>query len=227
LICFPHAGGGASLYNGWGALLPEVEVCAVRLPGRERRIREAPLGEMSALLDALGPGLAPLLDKPFALVGYSMGAGIATAFAQRLQAREGPLPRGLLALAAGAPHLPRPSHDALDDAGFIEVLRSYEGTPPEVLEHRELMELVLPVLRADFALADTVLPAEPLRCPISVWSATEDSHVTGERLAGWRELTRECRGRQFPGGHFFIRTAWEQVVAALREELPGWFPAGL
>jgi surfactin synthase thioesterase subunit len=87
--------------------------------------------------------------------------------------------------------------------------------------------MVLPLLRADFALSDTVLPAEPVRCPISVWSATEDPYVTEERLERWRELTTlECRVRQFPGSHFFIRTAWEQVVEALREELPGWCPAG-
>ncbi len=226
MFCFPYAGGGASIYNNWGAALPAgVEVCAVQLPGRERRILEQPIRKIPALLDALEPVLSPLLDKPFVFFGYSMGTRIALALAQRWQARGAPLPLGMVMAAAGAPHLNRPSRDELDDAKFIELLRSYEGTPPEVLAHKELLEMVLPALRADFSVADTVLPASPVRCPISAWSGLEDSHVTQEGFDGWGALTTgELRLRRFPGKHFFLRTAREQLLASLREELIRWSP---
>ncbi|HSP80352.1 MAG TPA: thioesterase domain-containing protein, partial [Myxococcaceae bacterium] len=226
LFCFPFAGGSTVAFTGWEAALPAgVELCAVQLPGRDRRFLEPAIRQLPAMLDALEPALAPLLDKPFVFFGYSMGTRIALALTQRWQARGAPLPLGLVLAAAGAPHLPRTSREDLDDARFIELLRSYEGTPAEVFAHRELLEMVLPTLRADFAIADGVLPAEPVRCPLSAWSGTEDPHVTPETLERWRELTTgEVRTRIFPGRHFFLRTARDSLLAALSEELTGWCP---
>jgi surfactin synthase thioesterase subunit len=226
VFCFPYAGGGASIYNGWSAALPaDVELCALQIPGRERRIMEPPFQRISPLVDALEPVLAPLLDKPFVFFGYSMGTRIALALAQRWQARGAPLPLGLIMTAAGAPHRTRPSRDTLDDAAFIDLLRRYEGTPAEVLAHKELLEMVLPMLRADFGIADTVLPLEPVRCPVSAWAGLEDPHVPPEDLEHWRELTTgEFRLRHFPGRHFFLRTARDSLLAALREELVRWCP---
>ncbi len=226
VFCFPFAGGGASVYNGWGAALPSgVELVAIQFPGRERRIMEPPFRQIPPLLDALEPALAPLLDKPFVLFGYSMGTRIALALAQRWQARGAPLPLGMVMAAGGAPHLDRRSRNELDDAAFIELLRKYEGTPAEVFAHKELMEMVLPVVRADFSIADAVLPALPVRCPISAFGALEDPHVSLKDLDHWRELTTgEFRYRHFPGKHFFMRTSREPLLAALREELVRWCP---
>ena len=226
VFCFPYAGGGASIYNGWNAALPaEVEVCAVQLPGRERRVLEPAIRTLSAMVDALEPVLSPLLDKPFVFFGYSMGTRIALALAQRWQARGAPLPRGMVLAAAGSPHLPRSSRGELDDESFIQLLRGYEGTPAEVFAHRELLEMVLPTLRADFAVADTQLPAVPVSCPISTWAGVEDPYVSAQSLESWKELTTsEFRLRHFPGKHFFLRTAREPLLQALREEIVRWCP---
>ncbi|MDY7225112.1 thioesterase II family protein [Hyalangium rubrum] len=224
LFCFPYAGGSVSAFQGWSEALPEgVELCAVQPPGRERRLMERPFRRLPELLDALEPVLLPLLDKPFVLLGYSMGTRIALALTQRWQERGGPQPQGLVMCAAAAPHVSRPSRESLDDARFLELLRNYEGTPPEVLAHRELMELLLPVLRADFALSDTVLPTTPVRCPMSVWGGLEDPHVSSEELERWRELSAgEFRIRRFPGRHFFLRTHRDALLAALHSELTGY-----
>ena len=226
VFCFPFAGGGASIYNGWNASLPAgVELVAVQLPGRERRIMEPPFRQIPPLLDALEPVLAPLLDKPFIFFGYSMGTRVILSLVQRWQARGAPLPLGMVVAAAGAPHRERPSRDALDDATFVEMLRKYEGTPPEVFAHKELLEMVLPMLRADFSIADAMLPALPVRCPISAFGGVEDPHVALPDLERWDELTSgEFRSRHFPGKHFFLRTARESLLAALREEIVRWFP---
>lgn len=219
VFLFPYAGGGASAFTGWSEALPtDVELCVAQLPGRERRLRETPHSQLPALLDELEPVMAPLLDRPCILFGYSMGTRIALALAQRWQGRGAPL--GVVAAAAGAPHLPRPSTGALDDAAFIEVLRAYEGTPAEVLAHRELLEMLLPTLRADFSIAETVLPAEPVGCPLALWGSPEDAHVSSEAFERWSELTTgEVRRRRFPGNHFFLRSARPQVLQALCEEI--------
>jgi surfactin synthase thioesterase subunit len=224
VFAFPYAGGGASAYRGWSeALPPDVELCAIQLPGREARLLEPALSQLPALVETLESVLAPLLDRPCILLGYSMGTRIALALAQRWRDRG--LVLGLVAAAAGAPHLPRPSRAALDDAAFLEVLRRYEGTPAEVFANQELMELVLPLLRADFSLADTVLPAEPVRCPLAIWSGLEDSHVSPATLERWSELTTgDVLHRRFPGKHFFLRSARDQVLQALREEIARWAP---
>lgn len=226
VFCFPFAGGGASVYNGWGAALPAgVELVSVQLPGRERRIMEKPFRQIPPLLDALEPALAPLLDKPFVFFGYSMGTRVALALTQRWQSRGAPLPLGMVVAAAGAPHRARESRDELDDAAFIELLRKYEGTPAEVFAHKELLEMVMPMLRADFSIADSVLPALPVRCPITAFGSHTDSHVPMPELERWSELTTsDFRARHFPGTHFFLRTAREQLLAALREELVRWCP---
>lgn len=223
LVCFPFAGGAASAFNGWSANLPaQVELCAVQLPGRERRLSEPPLRDIPAVLQALEPALAPLLDRPLVLFGYSLGARLAFELARQLQARGSPLLRGLVVAAAEAPRVRNPRGMGMkDDAAFLAELQRYGGTPAEVLQHRELMEMLLPTLRADFSLVEApYTPGEPLRCPLCVWAGTEDDTVSRPALEQWREeAAGEYRRRDFPGGHFFLRSAREPVLTALHEEL--------
>lgn len=226
VFALPYAGGGASIYNGWSAALPEgIEWVSVQLPGRERRLLEKPYRQLPPLLDALEEALAPLLDKPFAFFGYSMGTRIALGLAQRWQARGAPMPVGLVLAAAGAPHLQRHSRETLNDAEFIDLLRKYEGTPSEIFAHKELLDMVLPTLRADFAIADGVMPAQPVGCPLIAYGGDQDPHAPLDSLEKWRELTRgEFRTRVFSGKHFFLRTAREPLLTALREDLTRWMP---
>src|SRR3982750_485989 len=78
LFCFPYAGGGTSIFHSWpGKLPPGVEVCAIQLPGRGRRLWEKPFSQMPALVSALTQELSDFLDRPFAFFGHSMGALIA------------------------------------------------------------------------------------------------------------------------------------------------------
>ena len=53
LLCFPHAGGSAAIFRGWTDALPDLDVCAVQLPGRAARHREQPLTSISAIVEAL------------------------------------------------------------------------------------------------------------------------------------------------------------------------------
>ncbi|MFP2905265.1 thioesterase II family protein [Pyxidicoccus sp. 3LFB2] len=231
LFCFPFAGGSAAIYNTWGAGMPAgVELCPVQLPGRERRLMEKPFDSLPTLVDALLPVLAPLLDRPFAFFGYSMGSRISLELTRRLHLRNGPMPRGLMVAAAGPPRENdrKPIHH-LPEAEFIAHLRKYDGTPEEILQHRELLELLLPTLRADFALAwwENGNHAVKLDVPISVMGAVGDAHVPLERLEGWREETgsEDFRVRHFPGGHFFIRQQQDAILTAVREDLGRWMPA--
>jgi medium-chain acyl-[acyl-carrier-protein] hydrolase len=208
LFCFPFAGGSASVLQRWAGLGPSVEVLAVQYPGRETRFNEPPCRRIPTLVESLGPVVRELLDRPFAFFGYSLGTLVCLELAHWLQGVGAPAPLELMLAAGSPPHRERAKRIyTLPDADFIAELRDYGGTPPQVLAHRELMELFLPVLRADFEMADEYRrPPEPrLAMPITVWGGAEDTRPLPRLLAEWRDFTSGDFGLQIlPGGHFFL-----------------------
>jgi len=224
LFCFPYAGGGAELFRGWSDALPgSVEVCSVQLPGRSTRLREQPFTRFEPLIEVLSEVLAPHLDKPFALFGHSMGAMIAFEFARKLRRKGGPSPLHLFVSGRSAPTIPYrglPTYN-LPDAEFIEELRRLNGTPREVIENAELMELMLPLLRADFELVQTyVYRPEPLLfCPIAAIGGLQDEEVSRADIQEWREQTSSFSLKLIAGDHFFVQTARAVLLEFLSRKL--------
>ena len=232
LFCVPYAGGAASAYRTWAdGLPPAVEVCPVQLPGRGSRFREAAFRRAEDLVPALAEGLSPLLDLPFALFGHSMGAVVAFELARELRRRGGPAPVLVAVSGHQAPQRPdvEPPFSHLPDAAFLEeVRRRYDAIPPEVLAEEELLQLLLPVLRADIQVLETYAYAggPPLGCPLSCFGGEDDPHVSLADLEAWRdETTAATRVRTFPGGHFFVESARPDVLRALGEDLAPWTAA--
>lgn len=211
LFCFPYAGGAASTFRGWAEALPDgIEVCPVQPPGREGRIREERLRSMDALVAALDEGLGDELDgAPHAFFGHSMGSVAAFELARRRRAAGRSEPQHLIASAHIAPPVPwreEPIWD-LPNPRFKERLEELNGTPKEVLEHPELMELVEPLLRADFEINETYeySPGEPLTCPVTAVGGVGDDEVSREDLARWEEVTSGPFDLHLlPGDHFFL-----------------------
>lgn len=225
LFCFPYAGGGAVIYRGWGGILPRhVEVCAAQLPGRGARVKEPAATQLGALVRALADALEDNLERPFAFFGHSMGALICFELARHLRERGGPQPNHLFVSGRRAPQLPgteRVIHD-LPEPEFIEELRRLQGTPTEVLEHPELMQLLSPLLRADFSLAETYAyaPGTPLDCPISAFGGLQDEEVGREELEGWKEQTTgRFKLRMMPGNHFFLNDVQQPLLRSIAEDL--------
>ena len=225
LFCFPYAGGGAGIFRTWSdALPPTVEVCAVQLPGREWRIRETPFNDLIPLVQTLVPVLRPYFDIPFTFFGHSMGALIGFELARRLSTHEGRGPVHLFVSGCRAPQLPDPGPPihALPRAAFVSELRRLNGTPEEVLGNLELMQLLLPTLRADFALCETYVysPQLPLDSSISAFGGLQDAEVSHEELALWREQTRSSFTlRLFPGDHFFLHNVLSLMLQAVSQDL--------
>ncbi len=225
LFCFPYAGGGASIFSPWVRILPpEVEVVAVQPPGRESRLSEKPYSDMTELVDAMHRELRPHFDKPFAFFGHSNGGLMAFELARTLRRAGGPMPLHLFGSGRPAPQLDldEPPIHHLPHDEFIEELRRFAGTPEEILQNAEIMELIMPLLRADFALGETYVytPEPPLDLPISAYGGVQDEEVSEEQVAAWREQTSgEFRMKMFPGGHFFLNEDRAVVLAELTREL--------
>jgi surfactin synthase thioesterase subunit len=225
LLCLPPAGGAASFYRDWGDSLPaEVDVCAVQLPGRETRLREPPYARLGPLADALAGAMRPYLDRPFAIFGHSMGALLGFELARRLRATEAREPLLLVVSGHRAPHLPRarPPLHRLPKAELIEAIRDLHGTPDDVLRNSELLELVLPAIRADFAVCETYVhrAGPPLACRLVAFGGTGDELVSREELAAWRQHTQGSFAiSMLPGDHFFLGTTRAVLPTALSAAL--------
>jgi surfactin synthase thioesterase subunit len=224
LICFPYAGGGANVFRPWArALAPAAEVWAMSLPGRATRVREAAVARMAPIVSAVTDELGPLTDRPFVLFGHSLGALVAFEVARELRRRGMRAPAHVLVSAARAPQhrLEDPIHELPDDQ-FIERIRGLKGTPAEVLENRQLVELLLPALRADFAVGETYRYASepPLSAPVTAFGGSADDHVSSDQLDDWYRHTRNRFAvRTFQGGHFFIHSAQDELLDAVAGEI--------
>ena len=225
LFCFPYAGGGASAYRGWASVLPaDLEVCPVQLPGRESRLREPAFNRPEPLILALADALQSHLGLPFAFFGHSMGAMLSFELARELRRRGGPLPVHLFVSGRRAPQVPAREEDIHDlpEPEFVAKLRELNGTPEEVLQHAELMRLLIPVLRADFAVNETYVfrSEEPLDLGISAFGGLGDAEVTREDIVGWSEHARgPFRLRMLPGDHFFLHSARDLIAESVARDL--------
>ncbi|WP_437483062.1 ACP S-malonyltransferase [Sorangium sp. So ce1014] len=226
LFCFPYAGKGASVYLRWAGELPDsVDVLAVQLPGREGRVKEKPAERLMPLVDELVGAIAPLLDRPFALFGHSMGTLLAFEVARKLRARHGKEPVHLFVSGRGAPHVPRRTPDLhrLSDAQLVTALQgTYGGIPDVVREDVGLLQLFLPALRADLAMLETYVfqPGAKLRCPISALGGDRDPHANVQDLRAWGEQTEASfRLRMLEGDHFFVNSARAEVLQSIVADL--------
>lgn len=211
LFCFPYAGSGASAYHAWAAHMPaEVEVCGVQPPGRESRFGEPPFTQVRTLVGPLCDGISTFLDRPFAFFGHSLGAVVAYEAALALARDHRLSPSVLFVSGHRAPHLPpdRPPIHHLPEPAFLDELRRLNGTPAEVFADTELLEVVLPQLRADFQMADTYAPSSSARlaCPVVALGSTGDDHVSPATLEPWREVTTgPFQLTMLPGDHFYLK----------------------
>ncbi len=225
LFCFPYAGAGASIFRSWlKELPPDIEICPIQLPGRENRLEETPFTRIKPLIQMLVPLLRPYLDMPYALFGHSLGALISFELARELRRQKLPDPLHLFVSGSRAPQLPDldlPIH-RLPDTEFIERLRQLNGTPEEILQNSEWMQVLLPALRSDFAMLETYFyaTAEPLAYSITAFGGSCDSKVSQEALAAWRDQTKgDFTLKMFPGDHFFLQSDRKSLLEAIAAQI--------
>lgn len=159
---------------------------------------------VAATLDAF----EPWMDRPFAFFGHSLGAIVASEAARVLQA-QGRAPAYLFVSARPPERKKEDEIHHLPDAEFVDAMnRRYQGIPAEIIEQPELLELLLPPLRADIRALEHFHPQADrvkIASPTAVFGGTRDRQVSLDDLAAWHgETAQPCRIRTFDGDHFYI-----------------------
>jgi medium-chain acyl-[acyl-carrier-protein] hydrolase len=220
LFCFPYAGGGASVFRDWFQSLPqEIEIVAIRPPGREIRFSGAPISSLVQLVQLLYQNLLPLFDKPFMFFGHSNGALASFELARLLEAKRTVGPDLVILSAKRPPHIPDPRKNIshLPDKEFLVELREFNGTPQEILQNQELMNLLIPVLRADFSLSETMTHVDntPLKAETILFHGIRD-RITKEEVVAWQDLLlKPHKLVEFSGDHFFIDSQRDELLSVL------------
>lgn len=233
LFCLPYFAGGASVYSSWNEFLQDgIEVCAIQYPGREERSGEKPFDNHLELVKAIAEAIDPLLDCPIAFYSHSAGAGIGLELARYLRKEKGINAQKFIVGGWRSPDLESPFQflDAIDDdevyldkniPNIISHLRSLE-IPESVLQSKELIDEMLPALRADILLGKRYKyqDEEAMSCSITAFSGIDDTVFTADQIKQWAKHTSgEFRFFSVNGGHLFCRDNKEELLGIIAEEL--------
>jgi surfactin synthase thioesterase subunit len=208
-------------FRSWATALPSfIEVIAVQLPGRGLRFGEPSITIMDDLIDSLLREVSGMLDRPLALFGHSLGGRIAFAFAERLSVVGVQAPP-IVVVSASRPPGRMGKHDfnTFTDADLRRYIMQLGGTAPEIVLNNEMADLMLPVIRADYSLHESIsTPSYKLNCPVIACGGIDDCTVSEADLRAWAELTSSSfELRLFPGGHFYLREVTHKLLSFMAE----------
>jgi surfactin synthase thioesterase subunit len=228
LFCFPYAGGSSTIFNNWKNYIGnDIEIRAIELAGRGKRIHEAHYNDFNEVIDDV---FSLIIDEikdngDYAFFGHSMGGKIAYELTQEILSKGLNCPKHIFFSGRGAPYVlgkDEKEYHKLPDEEFKQEIFNLGGTPKEFFDHPELLEVFLPMLKSDFKLATRdILNKEiiPLPFDITVFLG-KDEELTPEQIDSWKKYTSEnCTINYFNGGHFFINEKVEEVVGKINNTI--------
>lgn len=220
LFCLPYAGGSASSYYSWRKLLDEqIELVPIELSGHGRRNKEPFISGMKEVVDDVYLQIKDLLDEvPYAIFGHSMGSILAYELGRTIAIHNRKLPIHMFFSGRFPPYLEtvRTNYHSLPDDVFLENFAKLGGISSELLEHKEVMDYLTPIFKADCKLVETYTHEGRVLqfpCKISVLYGAEDSMCNHSELQEWQDCSvSPISLLSYPSGHFFIQDTKEQVV---------------
>ncbi len=223
LFCFPHAGGAPSFFQFWGRKLPPwIDIFSIHYPGRETRLLEPLIDDMSTLVGQIVGPLKRCIDGPFALFGHSVGAAVAHEVTRRLETENLSPLRLFVSGRRGPPHERLTSRYREDEEKLWSDVCRLGGTPEHLYQNEAVRAIMIPILRNDYRLSETYLPADLRRlgCPVTALTGDEDAEVTQEHAQAWQAVSsRGFKLHVFKGGHFYLVRRSTEVLHVITQEL--------
>ena len=108
LFCFPYAGGSSAIFNRWKSYIGhEIEIRAIELAGRGKRIHEAHYNTFDEAINDVLKLINDEIksDSGYAFFGHSMGAKIAYELTQRILDEGYQGPKHIFFSGRGAPYI--------------------------------------------------------------------------------------------------------------------------
>lgn len=226
LFCIPYAGGAASVFRNWKSFLaPSIELYGIQFPGREARFSEPPITDLAIAVNQIAQNIELCNVKNFSIYGHSLGAAVALELTYELEKR-GIYPKNLFISGKQSPNLKslRKPIAHLPDKEFLKELSSYNSTPMEVLQNQELIDLLLPMLKADFFLAENYLddPSKIIHANLIAIGSLQDAWLTPTSLEGWHKKTRgKLTTHWLDGGHLFLNDDPKHLIELINKILCG------
>lgn len=225
LFCFHYGGGSGVSFYPWISKIPNfVELMVVELPGRGNNMSQPLLTKVHDITILLVEEIKYYLDKPFVFFGHSLGSLISFELTKAMKGQNLPLPVHLMLSGSMAPHtLHKRRHIChLDDEAFSKQLKIYNGIPQEVQNESSFMDMFLPIIRADMSIIENYKysPSRPLECDITTITGKDDPTVSVEDAKAWGHHTSLSYNHyNLNGDHFFIKTALQQVINIILQEI--------
>jgi pyochelin biosynthetic protein PchC len=221
LICLPCAGGGASGFIRWSTLLAgKMCVLPIQLPGREERIDEPFLSDMEDAAAQIAGAVGPYLESGrFSVFGHSMGGALAYRLTKHLEKMGLKADLCFISSCSIDGMQGRKPSGELNDHEFMMRVAEYGAVDEtsEAFQYPELREILMRILRADFALDESFRDTgEKISAPICIVCGREDQTETISRMRSWGSYTTAgLYSREFPGGHFFLEEHDGEVCDAI------------
>lgn len=221
LLCFPYAGGGASIYRHWAKLFPQIEILAVKLPGKESRFNEEPINNSQQLVEHLFQDIIKNINKPFVFFGHSMGGILAYELAHLMQKKGTKMPSGIIISSRAAPHTlydeEKIAH--LPFELFFKKIIKKNGIPKEIANNEAFLKMIEPALRADFELCENHINHHkaPLNIPLLTIGGDKDQDIPEKKLNAWNQyFSSSVKNTILSGGHFHINDQSAHLISLIK-----------
>ena len=215
LLISHHAGGSSSNYFNFSNFFPEDwDICFLDLPCRISDFSDTFIKNRFDLQEFIELYLKDFNDAPLALFGHSFGAHISFEIAHLLLSKNENYPLWLGISATLPPHLIKnevtlPNYLKSNEL-LIKWMKNIGGTPIEIFDAPELLELFLPVLKNDLTLfhnlSNNPRSLAKLKIPISIFSGKEDQKAPLIEMSNWKNYTdSNFIMNEYEGGHFYFQ----------------------
>jgi medium-chain acyl-[acyl-carrier-protein] hydrolase len=224
LFFFHHAGGDMSYYFEWFKLFSQdVELVVLELPGRRSSFEANRITDFSEAIELLSSEILELNIKPFSFFGHSMGAMLAYGVTLKFQSQN-ITPEYLFVSGCNGPvYIAKNLIEMRSNLGedlLIEKLKQMGGVPQEIFEDTGLIDLFLPIIRADFKICESFNDFKKDKVNVPIVSFWGYKDLEKDSTLFWRDSTNDSfQEFCFTGNHFFLTDHKEEIIRIIESKI--------